>query len=179
MIEREVARGSRINGRQPFIRGKVRPMSSRRSSGIKRSETWRRLHRTPFGGVMGGQSELPPSKTIISSLMSRIDTVGWKSDGRTISRSLRCCFSCFFFARRIRLRRTELGIASGKCPTAAHWVRREQFDFLFEYTWNQACVDKLTSREDERGLRWGLFTGDLESAQQLDPLKAQVWVEGG
>ena len=159
MIEREVARGSRINGRQPFIRGKVRPMSSRRTSCIKRSETWRRLHRTPFGGVMGGQSELPPSKTIISSLMSRIDTVGWKSDGRTISRSLRCCFSCFFFARQNRLRRTELGVTYVGISTRLRNIIRTFWNIIYALQFLRRKHNACTVRTPENPKTCRIYVG--------------------
>jgi len=65
----EVLRGKRMNGRQPSIRRKVRPMSPRKSSSIWRSDTWWCLHLTVLRGVIGGQEKLPPSKTIFFSSM--------------------------------------------------------------------------------------------------------------
>jgi hypothetical protein len=61
---------------------------------------------------------------------------------------------------------------------AAHWVRWEQFAVLWEYTWNQACEEVVTSWE-ESGRRFDRFPGNLETAQQLDPLNPRLWIEGG
>ena len=107
MMSSEVLWGRRMNGRQPSIRWKVRPMSPCKSSWIWRSDTWWRLHSTDLGGVIEGQDKLPSSKTIISSSMSEKLKGTW-SDETIISRRTLCCFCNFFFACRFRRQRTEL-----------------------------------------------------------------------
>ena len=176
-MESEILRGKQMNGRQPSIQRKVRPMSPHISSWIWRSDTWWRLHLTFLGGVIIGQEELPPSKTIMSSLMSAIEKVNWSDDGTT-SRSRHCCFWSFFFARRNRRWQTGPETPSGKWATAPHWVRREQLAFFWEYTWNHALEGELTSCE-ESGRRFGWLAGDKVPAWQLDPNNTWLWIEGG
>ena len=174
MMESVISRSKQMNGRQPSIRRKVRPISPLISSWIWRSDTWWHLHLTFLGGV---QEEFPPSKTIMFSLMSEIEKVNW-SGGGTTSRRRRCCFWSFFFERRNRRWWTGPETPSLKWATAAHWVRREQLAFFWEYTWNHELEEVETSCE-ESGRRFEWLASETVSAWQLDPNDTLLWMEGG
>ena len=178
MMEREMSRGKRMNGRLPSIRRNVRPISPRISSGINRSDTGWRLHFTFLGGDMIGQVAFPPSKTIMFSLILDIEKVLW-SDGGTTSKRSRCCFLSFFFARRWRRWRTGPERPSVKWAMAAHWVRCELLAFLWEYTWIQE-FEGVETLCKESGWRLGWLSIETgSSARQLDPNNTLLWIEGG
>ncbi len=175
IMSKDICWGSQMKaGTSSSILGAVRSIFCSLSSGICNIRTLSDCHRTPSGGLIGGELGSPPSNTIILESICLHVNVNWFG-GTVTSRNSWTDYCCFFLAR-LHLRWRTLGDFTNMYAVEAHCVRREVVEVDLENTWTH-----VGSKEG------GLITTDgtsstssnnLSSMWQLNPDDTEDCLKG-
>ncbi len=132
---------------------------------------------TPSGGLIGGLSSVPPSKTIFSLLILCVDKRLVSIDCGTVASVRRdSYFLSFFLARRLQRWRTFLVVGSSLYATEAHWVRREDDLMDFPNTCTQEGIGKFWKYLVLEVILWGLICSIwLWQLSTFDRIKPGRW----